>query len=94
MQGVFDKVCEEFGIEHRFTLSAYPWTNWMVEKANDTIKSLTVRKQYTSSKEIKEDIQRSMIYYNLKRRYSWIYTHIRKRTPFEAIRILLQLISW
>jgi len=86
LQGVFDKVCEEFDIEHRLTLPAHPWTNWMVEKANDTIKSLTVRKkQYTSSKEMKEDIQRSMVYYNLKRRHSWIYIQIRKGTPFEAL---------
>jgi len=34
---------------------------------------------------MKQDILLFIIYYNLRRRHSRIYTEIRKKTPFEAL---------
>jgi transposase-like protein/transposase len=86
LEWAFDKVCKEFDIEHRLTRPYTPKTNWMVEKANDTIKNWTVNiHHYDTAEEMKQDILLFMIYYNLNRRHSWIYTEIRKKTPFEAL---------
>lgn len=39
---IFDRVCDEHGIEHRFTRLAHPWTNGQAERMNRTIKEATV----------------------------------------------------
>jgi len=39
---IFDRVCAEHGIEHRFTKPAHPWTNGQVERMNRTLKKATV----------------------------------------------------
>ena len=58
----------------------------MVEKANDTIKNWTINvHHYDTVEEMKQDILLFMIYYNLKRRHSWIYTEIRRKTPYETL---------
>ena len=38
---IFDRVCEENGIEHGLTLPAHPWTNGQVKRMNKTIKEAT-----------------------------------------------------
>jgi len=86
LQWAFDKICEEFDIEHRLTNPYSPWTNWMVEKVNDTIKSATIKKiEYDSAQSMINDLIRFMIYYNLERRHSSIYSEIRKKTPYDAL---------
>ena len=40
---VFDQVCDEHGIEHRFTKPAHPWTNGQVERLNRTLKEATIK---------------------------------------------------
>ena len=86
LEWAFDKVCKEFDIEHRLTRPYTPKTNWMVEKANDTIKNWTINvHHYDTVEEMKQNILLFMIYYNLKRRHSWIYTEIRRKTPYEAL---------
>ena len=86
LEWAFDKVCKEFGIEHRLTRPYTPKTNWMVEKANDTIKNWTINiHHYGTVEQMKQDILLFMIYYNLKRRHSWIYIEIRRKTPYEAL---------
>lgn len=35
---IFDRVCDENGIEHRLTKMNHPWTNGQVERMNRTIK--------------------------------------------------------
>lgn len=39
----FDRVCREYGVEHRLTTPAYPWTNGHVERMNRTITAAAVR---------------------------------------------------
>ena len=38
----FDRICWEYGEEHRLTKPAHPWTNGQVERTNRTIKEATV----------------------------------------------------
>jgi len=38
---IFDRVCDEHGIGHRFTKPARPWTNGPVERMNRTLKEAT-----------------------------------------------------
>lgn len=83
---IFDKICNEFEIEHRTTLPYTPKTNGMVEKCNDTIKTNTVEKTiYETMIEMERDLIGFMLYYNLNRRHWWIMKEIRKRTPYEAL---------
>ncbi|BDA83646.1 hypothetical protein Sa4125_11880 [Aureimonas sp. SA4125] len=41
---IFDRVCDENGIEHRLTKVKHPWTNGQVERMNRTIKDATVKR--------------------------------------------------
>ena len=41
---LFDRVCNEHGIEHRLTKPNHPWTNGQVERMNRTLKEATVKK--------------------------------------------------
>ncbi len=84
--GAFDKVCEEFDIEHRTTLPYTPKTNWMVEKCNDTVKTNTVEKTiYENMEQMDTDLIAFMLFYNLYRRHWWIVKEIRKKTPYDAL---------
>ena len=38
----FDRICREYGVEHRLTKPAHPWTNGQVERMNRTLKEATV----------------------------------------------------
>ena len=40
----FDRVCRAYGVEHRLTKPAHPWTNGPVECMNRTIKGATVQR--------------------------------------------------
>ncbi|MBS1734437.1 MAG: IS481 family transposase, partial [Bacteroidetes bacterium] len=46
---IFDRVCSEYGIEHRLTKPKHPWTNGQVERMNRTIKEATVKRYYYDS---------------------------------------------
>ncbi len=39
---LFDRICEQHGIEHRLTKPKHPWTNGQVERMNRTLKEATV----------------------------------------------------
>ena len=40
---IFDRVCDEHGIEHRLTKPYHPWTNGQAERMNRTVKDATVK---------------------------------------------------
>ena len=40
----FDRICREYGVEHRLTKPAHPWTNGQVERMNRTIKEATIQR--------------------------------------------------
>ncbi len=46
---IFDRVCDENGIEHRQTKVKHPWTNGLVERMNRTIKEATVNASITKA---------------------------------------------
>jgi transposase InsO family protein len=86
LEGMFDKVCKELGIEHRLTLPYHPRTNGMVEKSNYTIKSDTVHKHhYTTVDDMKKDMNRFLIHYNFTRRHSSLIKEHKWSTPFDAV---------
>lgn len=54
----YDRVCREFGVEHRRTKPAHPWTNGQVERMNRTLKEATVlRYHYEITAQLKEHLQ-------------------------------------
>ena len=77
---IFDRVCTEHGIEHRFTKPAHPWTNGQVERMNRTIKEATVRRyHYQSTDELNEYLQAFLLAYTHAKRLKTL----RGRTPHE-----------
>ena len=41
---IFARICRAFGVEHRLTKPAHPWTNGLVERMHRTIKEATVQR--------------------------------------------------
>lgn len=63
-----------------------PKTNRIVEKANDIIKNATIKKtKYKSIDEMKEDLIRFLIHYNLYRRHGSLRKELKVKTPFDSI---------
>jgi len=81
-QHIFDRVCAEHGIEHRFTKPAHPWTNGQVERMNRTIKEATVlRYHYKTTDQLHEHLQAFLLAYNHSRRLKTL----RGLTPHQFI---------
>lgn len=83
----FDVECSKDNIEHRLTAPATPKTNGMVERANGTIKNSTIKvTEYKNIEELKEDLNRFLIYYNTNRRHGGLAKELKVRTPCEAVK--------
>ncbi|BCH62167.1 hypothetical protein RvVAR0630_pl03090 (plasmid) [Agrobacterium vitis] len=66
---IFDRVCDENGIEHRLTKVKHPWTNGQVERMNRTIKDATVKRFYYDDQEqLRTHLQSFSTAYNFARR--------------------------
>jgi transposase InsO family protein len=79
---IFDRVCEQHGIEHRLTKVNHPWTNGQVERMNRTIKEATVRRyHYDSHDQLRAHLQLFVDAYNHARRLKTL----RGLTPYEFI---------
>lgn len=79
---VFDRVCHEYSIEHRFTKLAHPWTNGQVERMNRTIKEATVyRYHYQTTDELNQHLQTFLLAYNHAKRLKTL----RGLTPYEFV---------
>jgi transposase-like protein len=82
----FDMACIEGHIDHRLTAPATPKTNGMVERVNGTIKDATIKVlTYKNEAELKADLDKFLVYYNLNRRHGSLKRELKVRTPFEAI---------
>ena len=58
----------------------------MVEKANDIIKQQTIKKTaYKSLDEMKDDLMRFLVSYNLHRRHGSLRRELKVKTPFDAV---------
>lgn len=79
---IFDRVCEENGIEHRLTKVNHPWTNGQVERMNRTIKQATVRRyHYADHDQLRTHLADFIAAYNYARRLKTL----RGLTPYEYI---------
>ena len=79
-QHIFDRVCDEHGIEHRLTKVNHPWTNGQVERMNRTLKEATVKRyHYGSHDELRAHLQLFLQAYNYARRLK----ALRGLTPYE-----------
>ena len=79
---IFDRVCDENGIEHRLTKVNHPWTNGQVERMNRTIKEATVKRyHYDNHDQLKTHLSNFVAAYNYARRLKTL----KGLTPFEYI---------
>ena len=79
---IFDRVCDEHGIAHRFTKPAHPWTNGQVERFNRTLKEATVQRyHYQTTAQLNEHLQAFLLAYNHAKRLK----RLRGKTPHEFI---------
>ena len=79
---IFDRVCDENGIEHRLTKINHPWTNGQVERMNRTIKEATVKRfHYDSHDQLRRHLADFLAAYNFARRLKTL----NGLTPYEYI---------
>jgi transposase InsO family protein len=82
----FDMACIDDHIDHRLIAPFTPKTNGMVERVNGTIKDATIKAStYKDETELKADLDKFLVYYNLNRRHSGLKRELKVRTPFEAL---------
>lgn len=82
----FDKECSGDDIDHRLTAPYTPATNGMVERVNGTIKNATIKvEEYQNIEELKESLNKFLIYYLFTRRHGSLRKELKVRTPYEAI---------
>ena len=66
---LFDRVCNEHGIEHRLTKPNHPWINGQVERMNRTLKEATVKKyHYETHQNLRDHLQTFLMAYNFAKR--------------------------
>jgi transposase InsO family protein len=91
----FDRVYQEYGIEHRLTKPNHPWTNGQVERMNRTIKDATVKRyHYESNGQLVRHLDDFVAAYNFARRLKTLngltpYEFICKRWTIEPKRFSL-----
>jgi transposase InsO family protein len=79
---IFDRVCDEHGIEHRLTKVNHPWTNGQVERMNRTLKDATVKRyHHDSHDQLRAHLALFVDAYNHARRLKTL----RGLTPYEFI---------
>ena len=78
----FDRICREYGVEHRLTKPAHPWANGQVERLNRTLKEATVQRyHYQTTAELNEHLQAFLLAYNHAKRLKTL----RGLTPHEFV---------
>jgi transposase-like protein len=81
-----DVLCKKNNIDHRCTKPFTPKTNGMVEKANDIIKSKTIKMTiYNTIEEMNRDLMGFLVNYNLHRRHGSLRRELKVKTPFNAV---------
>jgi transposase InsO family protein len=79
---IFDRVCNEHGIEHKLTKPYHPWTNGQAERMNRTVKDATIKAfHYPNLEALKAHVLAFIQAYNFAKHLK----ALRWRTPFQAI---------
>jgi len=79
---IFDRVCDEHGIEHRLTKPYHPWTNGQAERMNRTVKEATIKAfHYPDLGALRAHVLAFVAAYNLAKHLK----ALRWRTPFQAV---------
>lgn len=79
---IFDRICNEFDIEHRLTKINHPWTNGQVERMNRTLKEATVKRyHYENHDQLRNHLQTFVTAYNFAKRLKTL----RGLTPYEYV---------
>ena len=72
---MFDRVCREHEIEHRFTKPNHPWTNGQVERMNRSLKEATIKRyHYETHRQLKEHLAAFLDAYDFAKRlktFTW-----------------------
>jgi transposase InsO family protein len=83
----FVALCDELGIERRYTKVKHPWTNGKAERVVRTLLSQWFRKnKFTSYEQRRKSLYRFVEYYNHQRKH----LGIGGKTPVEKLRSLLE----
>ena len=61
---VFDRVCQQFGIEHRLIPPRHPQTNGMVERFNGRISDIVNQTRFASRAELESKLRNYVKIYN------------------------------
>jgi len=78
---VFDRVCDEHGIEHKHTLPYHPWTNGQAERMNRTVKDAMVKAfHYETTQALRAHVLAFVAAYNFAKHLK----ALRWRAPFQA----------
>ena len=78
----FGQLCDEWGIEQRFTKPAHPWTNGQVERLNRTVKQATIKRyHYETMAELTTHLLTFLVAYNYAKRLK----RLKGLTPYEFI---------
>jgi transposase-like protein len=79
---IFDRVCNENGIEHKLTKPYHPWTNGQAERMNRTVNEATIKAfHYPDFASLKAHVLAFVSAYNFAKHLK----AIRWKTPFEAV---------
>jgi transposase-like protein len=79
---IFDRVCREYGIDHRLTKTNHPWTNGQVERMNRTLKEASVKKYDDETHDhLKAHLHTFLMAYNCATRLKTL----KGLTPYEHI---------
>jgi transposase InsO family protein len=79
---IFDRVCDEHGIEHRLTKPYHPWTNGQAERMNRTVKEATIKAfHYPDPEALQAHVLAFVTAYNFAKHLK----ALRWRTPFQAV---------
>ena len=69
----FGRLCDERGIEQRFTKSAHSWTNDQAEWMNRTLKAAPIKRfHYETADPLNTHLQTFLLAHNFAKRLKWL----------------------
>ena len=78
----FDRLCAEFGIEHRLTKPGTPKTNGMVERFNGRIGDVLKTHRFHSGEDLAQTLLRYVSLYN----HQFPQSALKSKTPMQAMK--------